>query len=170
MTNFRDGFQQLGPESLQVFWCLLQTGEGIHSQLFSTALFIIRFIQEMSIECLLHTRHRLHTVDTPMTQVKVSASCGGFQWAEIRIKQRLCIMAGCSVKGSPLALHSWCVCCLDASFSRECDPRAAFPGKMFMFQNFPDLAPSHASMVSCLIPCRPCVLSTWVLAVPKQVW
>lgn len=61
LTNFRDGFQQLGPESLQVFWCLLQTGEGIHSQLCSTALFIIRLFKKclLSACCILGTDYTL---------------------------------------------------------------------------------------------------------------
>lgn len=33
----------------------------------------------------------------------------------------------------------------------DADPGSAFPEKMLMLQNFPDLAPSHPSVVSCLV-------------------
>lgn len=85
----------------------------------------------MSTECLLHAWHRLDIVDTETTRVTVSVlwmwlSVGKtWMWQGWSVKEvlLLCVLGVCGVQ-------------LPASPGGT-ELRAAFPGKMFMFQNFP---------------------------------
>lgn len=85
----------------------------------------------MSTECLLHAWHRLDIVDTETTRVTVSVlwrwlSVGKtWMWQGWSVKEALllCVLGVCGVQ-------------LPASPGGT-ELRAAFPGKMFMFQNFP---------------------------------
>lgn len=164
MTHFRDGFQQLTPEFPPVFWSPLQNGEGVRSQLLSTALFIHSLTQEMSTECLLHTWHSRDTVDTEMTRVKVSVLWRWLSVGKMWIKQSIYTVAGLVCEGNPLAcILGVCGIQLPASPGGT-ELRAAFPGKTFTFQNFPSwlLTTSQWSHVS--LPAGPahCLPGCWL--------